>query len=247
MKIFLTAVLLLEVLLCSCSRYYYVPNLQNVPLFKEKKETRVSAAFGGGDESECFEAQAAYSITGNMGIMTNFMSVKGGDGSEPVNARGNYFDGALGFYKPAGRIGVFEIYGGFGRCNQHHEYGTGNGDSDLSFNNIFLQPSFGITLNFFDLAVSTRINRLSFLNIVNNINTYTTWYTELNNLTDKKHYFFEPSVTLRAGWKNVKVQLQYVYSNYLNDPRLYFGEESHISLGLYLSFADRYKKDVPEK
>jgi hypothetical protein len=44
--------------------------------------------------------------------------------------------------------------------------------------------------------------------------------------------FLEPGITVRAGWKSVKVQVQAVYSRYLNNPRLYIGEEYHFSLGL---------------
>jgi len=40
MKKQLIALLFLPVLFCSCSHYYYVPNSQNVPLFREKNEYR---------------------------------------------------------------------------------------------------------------------------------------------------------------------------------------------------------------
>lgn len=65
-------------------------------------------------------------------------------------------------------------------------------------------------------------------------------------LSDKSHLFFEPCITVRGGWKYVKVQLQASYSGYLNKPRLYIGEESHLSVGLYVAIAGRYKKDNPK-
>ena len=114
MKKFATTTLFLVVLLSSCSHYYYIPNIQNVPLFKGKDEYRISGAYGGGDKSSCIEVQAAYSVTDKIGIMTDFMSAKGGNVSGKNYGKGNYFEGAIGYYKPIKRTGVIEIYGGLG-------------------------------------------------------------------------------------------------------------------------------------
>lgn len=78
MKNLTTTCFFLSVLLSSCSHYYYVPNVQNVPLFREKNEYRISGSYGFGDESSCAEVQAAYSVSDKIGIMTDFMSAKGG-------------------------------------------------------------------------------------------------------------------------------------------------------------------------
>lgn len=180
MKNLTTTCFFLSVLLSSCSHYYYVPNVQNVPLFREKNEYRISGSYGFGDESSCAEVQAAYSVSDKIGIMTDFMSAKGGTVSDNNWGKGYYFDGAIGYYKPLGRSGVFEIYGGAGGGNQHHQYVVSNysngtvtnssgGTSDLAFMKIFVQPSLGLTYKIFDIAVSTRISRLSFINIDNRI------------------------------------------------------------------------------
>ena len=78
MKKQLIALLFLPVLFCSCSHYYYVPNSQNVPLFREKNEYRFSGTLAGVEESSSKELQAAYSVTDHIGVMANFMSAKGG-------------------------------------------------------------------------------------------------------------------------------------------------------------------------
>lgn len=242
-------------MLCSCSHYYYVPNVQNVPLFREKNEYRISGIYAGGNETTCAEVQAAYSVTGKIGIMADFMTAKGGNVSENNWGKGNYFEGAIGYYKPLGKSGVFEIYGGLGGSTQHHEYTILNynggaisnsygGEADLSFLKAFVQPSIGLTSKTFDIAVSTRISRVSFTNIDNSIYENPDLYTRVNTLSDKSHLFFEPCATVRGGWKYVKVQLQASYSGYLNRPKLYFGEESHISIGIYIAIAGRYMKDI---
>lgn len=231
----------LAVWLSGCTHYYYVANVQNVPLFKEKNEFRLSGAYGFGDYSECTEVQAAYSITEKFGVMTNFMSAKGGDVSNNDDwANGNYFDGAIGYYKPIERSGVFEIYGGLGGSNQHHHYGN-EGTADLSFIKLFVQPSFGFTFNAFDIAVSTRLCSLSFNKIENYIYGNPNLYSELSAIANNNYLFLEPAITFRGGWKYVKLQVQAAYANVFNKSDLSFIEQPHISIGLYIAIAERYR------
>lgn len=239
------------VLFCNCSHYYYVPNTQHVPLFKDKNEYRFSAAYAEGDESSCGEFQAAYSVTGNMGIMANFMTAKGGEKTNADYAHGNYFEGAAGYFKPVSKYGVFEIYGGIGKGSENHTYYDSyykqpEGDASLSLVKIFIQPAFGVTFNALDVALSTRISSLSFSNIHNNIYGNSVESNRLHDLDQKMHLFFEPALTLRGGWKYVKVQLQASYSGYMNTPRLDFGEEYHLSAGAYIIIKESYKKTKPK-
>jgi hypothetical protein len=242
MKNLKITILFLAVLLCSCNHYYYVANVQNIPLFREKKEYRFSGIYAFGDESNCIEVQTAYSLSDKIGIIANYMSARGGDVSGKNYGKGNYFDGGVGYYKAIKNHGVFEIYGGLGGSTQHHEY-TSNyyhyyeGKSDLSFIKLYVQPSFGLTFNLLDIAASARICRLSFTNVY-----YSNYLNDnLRILSDKSHLFLEPSITLRGGWKNIKVQVQASYARYLNSPILYIGEEAHLSIGLYFMLAERFK------
>ena len=254
----LTASFFLAVIFCSCSHYYYVPNVQNVPLFREKNEYRFSGTYGLGTETSCLEVQGAYSVTGNFGVMTNFMSAKGIENSEESWAKGNYLDAAIGYYKPLHKSGVFEIYGGVGGSKQHHQYRSeiydpGNpaynlnaGTSDLSFIKIFIQPSIGMTFNGFDFAFSTRFNRLSFNKTDNQIDELSNEYEfdKLNTTAQTKNFlFFEPALTIRGGWKYLKVQLQGATASYLNNEHYHF-DQYHISIGLNVAIAKRYLKDV---
>ncbi len=69
------------------------------------------------------EIQADYSVADNIGVMTNFMSAKGGDVSYDNEdlGKGNYLEAAIGYYKPIEKYSVFEIYGGVCGGNQHHQ------------------------------------------------------------------------------------------------------------------------------
>jgi hypothetical protein len=258
MKKFKVIILFLALLISSCNHYYYVADIQNVPLFKEKDQYRLSGAFGSGDESKCIEAQAAYALSDRIGILANFMSAWGGDVSDRDYGRGTCLDGGIGYYKPVKDYGVFEIYGGFGGSSQHHEYSgphydplTGaifteyEGSSDLAFFKLFIQPSFGVTYSIFDFIASTRISSLSFMSVQNNIYGNTYLYDDLNSISNKGQFFMEPAATLRAGWENVKVQAQISYIWHLNDRDLDVGEETHFSIGLVFNLSKKPAKATP--
>ena len=254
-----TATSFLAVIFCSCSHYYYVPNVQNVPLFREKNEYRLSGSYGLGTETSCLEVQGAYSITGNLGIMSNFISARGIENSEDSWGKGTYFEAAIGYYKPLQKSGVFEIYGGAGWSNQSHLYRNtindpGNpaynningGTSEESFIKVFIQPSIGMTFNGFDFAFSTRFNTLSFFNIENQINKTLNEYNfeKLSAISQTKNYLFlEPALTIRGGWKYLKVQLQGSTGSYLNNDHYPF-DPYNISVGLNVTVAKRFLKDV---
>jgi hypothetical protein len=238
--------ILVALLVSSCTHYYYVANVHNVPLFREKNEYRISGSLGSGDESTCIEVQAAYSVTDKIGIIANYMSAKGGDVTSHNYGSGNYIDGAVGYYKPVGRFGVFETYGGLGLINQRHEYSSfynnqNNGSSDLSSLKFYIQPSFGFTSKFFDIAVSTRISALTFNIKSNNVFGNSELSNELNNLSTQIHCFFEPAITLRAGWQYTKLQFQAAYSGNMNHDDMHIGENYHFSIGMCFSFANRFK------
>ena len=246
-------------LFCSCSHYYYVANVQNVPMLREKDEFHLSGFFGGWDESSCIELQSAYSVTDNIGFMADFMTAWGGDVSENDYGKGSYFDGAVGYFKPIKESMVFEIYGGLGGSTQHHEYSkmhydswSGNlyreynGSSRLSFLNLFIQPSIGFKFSIFEAAVSTRICSVSYTKTGNYITGNEELRNELNEVGYKTHYFIEPAFTLRGGWKNIKIQAQISYTGYMNKPNLYFYEEAHLSGGLYFNIPVKTKYNLPD-
>jgi len=260
MKIITTITLVLAALLCSCTHYYYVANVQNVPLFKEKNELRLSGAYAEGDESACIEAQAGYSITDKIGVFADFMSGKGGDVSGNNFGKGNYLEGAIGYYKPTGKFGVFEIYGGLGGCNQHHEYSGSQynnitssyenvsyGSADLSYLKFFIQPSYGITFNVLDVALSTRFCNVYYNRMDNNALGNAGEYNNLYTLANTNHFNVEPAITVRGGWKNIKLQFQAEYAGLVNNRSSSFGEDWHLSIGLNVAFAKGFWQSAPKK
>ncbi len=251
--------LLLAALLQGCSHYYYVPNIQPVPLFKEKNELRFSGAYGGGMESNCLELHTAWSPTDKVGLMAGYMHAGGGDVEERDFGKGNYVEGAVGYYRPIEKYGVFEAYGGLGGGKQHHEYtryryndNTGaysdvyDGYADISLVKLYIQPSFGFTHSIVDAAFSSRLCFISFTDVDNHVSADNYEFDDISALTDKKYWYLEPAITLRAGWNNIKAQFQFCYSANLNSPRIFTGEEAHVSVGVYIILANRLKMNIPD-
>ena len=242
-------IIVLAFTLNSCTHYYYIPNVQNVPLFREKDEFHATVALGGGEEATTVEVQAAYAVTNNLAVMTNFMAARGGERSGNNWGNGKYIEGAFGYYKPFSEYGVAELYAGLGTSNQRHQYGTdveNYGTADLSFMKYFIQPSVGLSSRSFDVAISTRFSRLSFYNIDNKVtmNNDALYYVD-TIAQNKVSNLFEPALTLRGGWKNVKLQLQLSFSKNLSHSNLRF-EKSNVSLGFFYTLANRYRKTAPE-
>ena len=238
------------VLLSSCKHAYYLPNVQNVPLFREKNEYRLLVAEEGSGEITATEVQAAYSVSSHWAVTADFLHATGGQDTSKNKAHGNYLEGAAGYYIPSEKYGIFELYGGFGAATQHHQYGkadsvttynkTYENTADLFCTKYFLQASYGVSYHVFDIAFSARICRLEFSRINNQISPGRGEYDNLDQIAQNKtSYLLEPAITIRLGWKYVKGQLQVGFSDNLSHPQLAF-EHANISLGLYIAIAKRY-------
>ena len=233
--------------LCACSHYYYIPNIQNVPLFNEKNELHATLLGGGGREISTTEFQLAYAMTNNMAIMTNLMYAKGGELSSKNWGKGNYYEGAFGYYKPLFDFCVVECYLGYGNSNQHHHFSTSVDDArntELSFTKFFVQPDIGISFRGLEFALSARMSRVLFYNIKNYATDY--YKSEIDAIADNKlSYLFEPAITIRFGWKNLKFQFQSTSTKNLSHSTLRF-EESNVSLGVHVTIGRREKKRISE-
>jgi hypothetical protein len=251
----ITLLILLVLSLSSCTHYYYIPNTKNVPLFRKSQEYRFSAATGGGETINNVDFQGAYAITDNIAVMSNYMKAKAGNKTEESWGEGRYFESAVGYYKPVFKKAVVEVYGGAGFSNQYHEYDGRNNMynpsnpvsngiatfSDLSYNKLFIQPSFGFNTVYFDIAYTLGFSRVNFHKVSHNIYKEYSEYSIVQEIANNKTvYLLEDAVTLRVGWKYIKLQLQFQNVRQLSKPEFQF-EKSAGSLGLMFSFAKWYR------
>jgi hypothetical protein len=251
---FVLIVLMASLLFCSCSypHFFYAPVAQNVPLNDSSNEFTGLVAGSFGAENECFEAQAGYSFPAHIALTASYLT--GGTHHNPGSVEDyskiNHFEGAIGYYKPFGNIGVFELYGGFGGGRQNHvfaydEYTGGliwvwraDGKADLNYSQIFMQPNIGVKLKWFEGAFSCRLSRLDYKDLT--YSATTGHITELNDLkaTDKM-FLLEPAFTFRAGSPSLKVQMQLVLSSNLTNRNL-LTEVVRINFGLHFTLGENY-------
>ena len=241
MKKVLTSIILFS-LLSSCTHYYYIPATQNVPLMKEKNEFHITGGTCIGENDNIGEVQASFSPIKNGAILVNYLSVSGSNSSSNYESSGygQQIELAAGYFKNISKKIIFEIYSGGGFSTQRHSYGPGF--SNLKSDNLFIQPDIGYCSQGFELALSFKYNR-NHVNFIEaddklNRNAYNDLYTiQKNNVW----HFIEPGITLKTGWKILKLQLQYVLSYGINDIAA-TRRKDHFSIGLQFVLAKSYIK-----
>ncbi len=249
---------------CTTEHYYYIQNVQQVPLFKEKKEVRLSGSIGGGNVLKTTGAQAAYSITNHLAVSTNMMFSKMTGGNTPDWSKGEYYDGAAGYFKDFKKYGVFELYAGVGSSSQHHVYNEEEllgftpfflipitrleyrGTADVSYLKYFAQANYGLSYNSYDVALSTKISDLYFNKVNNHIVDTLYAHSEIERMKGSRHSIvIEPAITIRGGWKYVKAQLQFAYTGMINNSSFRF-DSYNLSLGINIAIAKRYWYTPPK-
>jgi hypothetical protein len=234
-------------LFSSCSHFYYVPVAQNVPLLKEKAELRLNGMLGTEGETSSKQGQASYAINDFLGAMINYSSVKGGDVYEGNWGKGEIIELGTGWFKRIGGKGVFEVYGGYGVISQYHEYYYELATSEIKMNHIFIQPAIGYTSRAFDIAFSSKLLRLHTSEIDTQLNTSSSYYpflaySDLALLNENPTSFLlEPALTLRAGWKFIKLQVQLAGSINLSQGSLMPYDNGTVTVGLHFSIPTRKK------
>ena len=232
---------------CSCNRYYYKPNAVNTPLFTDGGQAHLNAAgsIGDGDgagKTSFFDLQASYSPIKHLGIIGNYSTYSftpdnfdfaGGN----VPAKAHLLEAGIGGYYPVGDRKfkmVVEMYGGGGS-------GRITSDVNMDVTKLFLQPGIGVTSPWFDAAFNMRISNINYNNLDDNGrgNSYLADRNLINAYNGRRidegtYTFFEPSLTVRVGYKFAKAQFQSVFANPVSSfPWKYNG--ARFTAGFYFS------------
>lgn len=214
--------------LIACSPKYYSPNTQNVPLISEKGQTNLTLS-GNGNQ---VEFQGAVGITDNFALQGNGGLFIPADLDNGNGGSGKFIELGAGYFNPVTENWVFETYGlvGIGGFENHF------GATDLSANilRIGIQPNFGFKSTYFSAAVSSRIVNLSYSNIEGDL-----LFDAINQTQYLKdnasNLLIEPALTIRAGLKKVKLQIQYGYSLNLTNSD-FKQDKPFLTAGLNFSF-----------
>ena len=246
------SVFILILLNTSCVHYYYAPNTNNVPLFKEKNEARIEAQYTSlssdqstNDEATGFELQTAYAVGKHLGLQFNYLNASYTDESYSSGS-GNYFEAAAGYFNPSkNKYWIFETYGGIGTGGIKNIYKTDNGEetAKTSFTKFFIQPSYGYCRKHFAMALSSKI---SFVNFGAGNSTLTQDahpddYNFVESLRSGKSYvWLEPGLLIRGGFKTLQVTFQVTYSIQGGDNMPFYNLNS--SIGIVIPFSIKSKQ-----
>jgi len=230
----------------------YTPNMQNVPLLSEKNEVRATIG--------PFDYQAAYAVTDKIGVMLNgqyhtrntntydFMT----ESRSINNCKSTLIEGGVGYIGKLSENALFEVYGGYGggknsTFDNYLDFNTGALIRKESFsattNRFFLQPSIGFSNEYFDIAFSSRLMVLNFSNIDTlNYSTMMLVDQDLFNIDKEPFVFIEPAVTMRVGYKWVKIQAQMMYSFKYNSTPLNYLPLT-MTIGIHFNLASRWRSN----
>ena len=163
------------------------------------------------------EIQAAVAVSNHIGVMANgyYKDYKNGD----YQHKGGLGEAAIGWYKPMIEDPlVMEVFvgAGLGNVSKAQVFTTGSETRNASFDakatRFFIQPEIGYAGKVFDVALTPRFTFLKYNEFSSQ--GYTTEelaedYLNDGYLTSHMFAFTEPALTVRAGWKWIKLQGQY--------------------------------------
>jgi len=234
-NVLLLSILLIMLVFNSCTPAY-IPNVVNSPLFSEKKEFQANMNLG----NNGIDPQFAYSLTDNLGFIANGSFFYFNDSSE---FRLHYFmEGGIGYFNKFGKKGRIEIYGGYGYGAveiDHTEFDLFSNERNYIncfYHRYFLQPGIGFSSNIYEFSFTPRFVMVN-MNIVD--------YIGVNKPANNTYYpFFEPAITNKIGYKNVKFTLQTGFSipMVVSAENLYEYKPFLLSAGICLKFNQKKKE-----
>lgn len=252
-SLYLITALLICFSISSCSRYYYKPNGVNVPMLTKAGDVHIDAngslsseTINNGNTTNSMsivDIKAAGSPVNHIGFMGgyssyNFTTTTPDFTSGNVNARANLAEFGIGGYYAAGSKKVkmvVDLYGGVG-------FGSIKSDIEANVTRTFIQPGIGMHSPWFDVAFVPRIVNMKYSNF--NALGRSEAYLEDKGLRNQygridggTYTFFEPSITMRAGYKFAKIQFQYVLS-IPTTAMQWNASPGRFSVGLHLSIED---------
>jgi hypothetical protein len=223
----------LSIIIFVSSCAVYAPNAVNVSGFNKKGQLAVSASVGNG-----VNVQGAYALTDNIGAMVNYMNITQIVETDNVkrDGSGNLLEAGIGYFKNTDDNVRMEIFAGFGQGSVNIAK-TDNGTRNFSTNanRLFIQPSIGYASKNFEAFLSARVANVNFSNVNTTYTPGDLDADDFSNITEMGWFFLEPALTLRAGIKNIKLQLQIGRSIKMNSQEL--GHDSGLlNLGAFAKF-----------
>lgn len=230
-------------LFSSCSTTMYVSNAVNAPLLREKGEVKVNLTQN--------DLQAAVGAGNNFGIMANgyYQRYQGAGNYEH---RGGYGELGFGYFTNTEDDNhfFFEFYGGGGAGSVYKQerFTDQNENSYLATFNAqagkaFIQPNFAYSNKYFDAILTPRFSVVKYTGFSQANYPESKLredYLDNNNLTGPVFMFAEPALTVRGGYKFIKLQAQFGLTLNLTGSNIRH-PSTFSSLGLVFDIARWYR------
>ncbi len=196
----------------SCTTTLYRSNAVNAPLLREKGEVKINATSN--------DLQLAAGLSNNLGIMANGYYQKY-TSSNSYEHRGGMGELGLGFFtnNEDDNNFYFEAFAGpgFGSVYRQKTFTRPNespylGSFQAQAAKLFLQSDFGYSNEFLDVILTPRFSAVKYLSFDHSNYPQEELhddYLDNNRLTDPVFVFAEPAITVRGGFKYIKLQAQY--------------------------------------
>lgn len=203
----------------------YIPNQPNVPLMSEGDELQVGISVG----STGYGAQLAYSPYYHWAITANgnTYSINSG-GSYSTNRKFSHMYGEMGtgYYTRLSKYMRLEVLAGLGAGNSFDT------TTKQLYRKIYFQPSIGYSGPIFDLGFTPRVsNVLHYKDKVNDV------AVKANQIA----MFFEPCLTARVGYEQLKFQVQGGLSFPMGGTT-YSYRNRFFTMGFHLTFVKDFEK-----
>jgi len=222
------------IFLVSACNVAYIPSMHNVPLLKKEGDIAVHLTPA--------NVQGAYAVTENIGVMVN--GQWGGSswdenssGDIEYKSRRKFAEAGIGYYSFKDEEKSFEVYGGggIGSLSLNNNWGSDPQKVNAMATKFFIQPSVGISKEYFDLAFAVKAVNLKFYDVHSeNYSDDDLIAKKLFHIDTEPLLFIEPSFTARAGVKNIKAHFQYLYSSKISGPEInYMGYYIFLGLSVY--------------
>jgi len=199
-------------MLSGACKALYAPNMASTPLLRERGEVRATV--------DARNLQLAVAASSHIGLMANgYHRSEDNDpkpNEEKQHGEGDFIELGVGWFGTLPRLPAWlqaEVYAGAGPGKVSHDLTPAGGSTrhfEAELTRVFVMPTVGYTHRYFDVALSTRLVGVSYRS------PQSSGYTDdaqldgdgFAGIDRRTWYFVEPSVTVRAGYKWIKLQLQ---------------------------------------
>lgn len=176
----------------------YLPNQVNVPMLTGKNDLSGNISLGLSNVN----VQAAFSPINHVGFMANYAGGKTSSSDDTSITNSYYFfEIGLGYYKPINKSILFDVFGGYGIGDSRTYDNVWDNPTTINgkYTRIFVQPSLTISASeAFDANLAIR----PVFVFMGKSGSGTTPSRSSNT-------FLEPVLTLKYGWKYVKIINQF--------------------------------------